>query len=145
VGGAAEALRRAVAYACGRIAFGRPVGSFQAVKHKLADVHVRLRVARAHACYGAWALATDAPDLPLAAAAARVAATGAFRLAAEEMLQVHGGIGFTWEADCHLFLRRAQHTGLCLDGDGAWRARLFAGLLDRTPADTGLLGGRDGL
>ena len=103
LGGADRALEMARDYALERYAFGRPIGSYQAIKHKLADVFVRNEVARANAYYGAWALASNATELPVAAAAARIAASAAFALAAKENIQTHGGIGFTWEADCHFF------------------------------------------
>ena len=96
------------AYATERYAFGRPIGSFQAIKHKLADVYVATELARSNAYYGAWALASGAAELPVAAAAARVSATDAFHLASKENIQTHGGMGFTWEADCHLYYRRSK-------------------------------------
>ena len=94
-----------------RFAFGRPIGSFQAIKHKLADVYVALELARSNAYYGAWALSADAADLPLAAATARVSATDAFHLASKENIQTHGGVGFTWAFDCHLYLPPIETTG----------------------------------
>ena len=124
LGGADRALEMARDYALERYAFGRPIGSYQAIKHKLADVFVRNEVARANAYYGAWALASDAPELPVAAAAARVAASAAYALAAKENIQTHGGIGFTWEADCHFFYRRARHLALVLGAPRDWKRRL---------------------
>lgn len=117
-------LERAVEYAKQRYAFGRPVGSFQAVKHKLADLFVLNQLARSNAYYAAWALATDAPALPEAAASARVSAGVASQQAAQEAIQVHGGIGFTWELDCHLFYRRAKHLNLMLGSLNEWKLRL---------------------
>ncbi len=118
-------LEMARDYALERYAFGRPIGGYQAIKHKLADVFVRNEVARANAYFGAWALSVNAPELPVAAAAARVAASNAYWLAAKENIQTHGGIGFTWEADCHFFYRRARHLSLVLGGprdwNGGWR------------------------
>lgn len=111
-------------YALERYAFGRPIGSYQAIKHKLADVFVRNEVARANAYYGAWALASDAPELPLAAAAARVSSSAAYHFAAKENIQTHGGIGFTWEADCHFFYRRARHLALIIGAPRMWKRRL---------------------
>src|SRR5262249_26589040 len=108
VGGAQAALDMARDYALGRFAFGRPIGSFQAIKHKLAEFYVALELARSNASYGAWALSPAAPALPVAAAAARVAASEAFYLAAKENIQTHGGMGFTWEFDCHMYYRRAK-------------------------------------
>ena len=124
LGGADRALEMARDYALERYAFGRPIGSYQAIKHKLADVFIRNETARANAYYGAWALSTDAPELPLAAAAARVAGSAAYLLAARENIQTHGGIGFTWEADCHFFYRRARQLGLMLGAPREWKRRV---------------------
>lgn len=124
IGGADRALAMARDYALERHAFGRPIGSFQAIKHKLADVFVANQLARSHAYYGAWALANDAAELPIAAAGARVAASAAFSRAAQENVQTHGGVGFTWESDCQLFYRRARHLASCLGSSISWRDRL---------------------
>jgi alkylation response protein AidB-like acyl-CoA dehydrogenase len=124
VGGADAALFMARDYALERYAFGRPIGSFQAIKHKLADMYVALELARSNAYYGAWALATDAADLPMAAAVAQVSATEAFHLASKENIQTHGGIGFTWQVDCHLFYRRSKQLALNLGGAPFWKNRL---------------------
>ena len=124
LGGADRCLEMARDYALERYAFGRPIGSYQAIKHKLADVFVRNEVARANAYYGAWALSTGADELPLAAAAARVAGSAAYLLASRENIQTHGGIGFTWEADCHFFYRRARQLGLMLGAPRDWKRRV---------------------
>ncbi|MCZ6830144.1 MAG: acyl-CoA/acyl-ACP dehydrogenase [Gammaproteobacteria bacterium] len=124
VGGAEAALNMAREYTTGRYAFGRPVASFQAIKHKLADMFVAIELARANAYYGAWALSTESPELPLAAATARVSATEAAWEATKENIQAHGGMGFTWEFDCHLYYRRAQHLALLLGGQRVWKNRL---------------------
>ncbi len=124
VGGASACLEMAIIYAKERYAFGRPIGSFQAIKHKLADVYIANELARSNAYYGAWALATDAQELPLAAATARVAATDAFFLAAKENIQTHGGMGFTWEMDCHLYYRRAKLLAAQLGSNPHWKDRL---------------------
>jgi alkylation response protein AidB-like acyl-CoA dehydrogenase len=126
VGGAEAALHMGRDYALGRFAFGRPIGSFQAIKHKLADVYVAVELARSNAYYGAWALSTEAPELPIAAAAARVSATEAFAHAARENVQTHGGMGFTWEFDCHLYYRRAELLGLQIGGLRRWKDALIA-------------------
>jgi acyl-CoA dehydrogenase len=131
VGGAERALYAARDYALERRAFGRVIGSFQAVKHKLADIFASIELARAHAYYGAWALATGADELTRAAAAARVAATAAYTLAAEESLHLHGGIGFTWEMDCHLHLRRARWLGQIIGNEHYWRERLATTLIEK--------------
>jgi len=128
VGGAQACLDMARLYSQERYAFGRSIASFQAIKHKLADMFVAIELARAHAYYGAWAIANDTPELPLAAAAARVAATDAYALAAKENIQTHGGMGFTWEMDCHLYYRRAKLLALTLGGPLYWKNRLVAQL-----------------
>jgi alkylation response protein AidB-like acyl-CoA dehydrogenase len=128
VGGAQAALDMAREYAVGRFAFGRPIASFQAIKHKLADMYVAIELARSNAYYGAWALSKDAPELPVAAAAARVAATEAYFHAAKENIQTHGGMGFTWEFDCHLHYRRSKLTGLMLGSARRWKDLLISRL-----------------
>jgi alkylation response protein AidB-like acyl-CoA dehydrogenase len=128
VGGAQACLDMAKAYAMERYAFGRPIASFQAIKHKLADVYVAIELARSNAYYGAWAISTGAADLPVAAAAARVSATEAFHLASKENIQTHGGIGFTWEADCHFYYRRSKLLAAALGSAPYWKDRLIAAL-----------------
>ena len=100
IGGADAALAMATDYAKLRHAFGRPIGSFQAIKHKLADMYTRNELARSNAYYAAWALDSSEAELPLAAAAARVAASEAYEYAAKENIQTHGGIGATWRPTC---------------------------------------------
>jgi acyl-CoA dehydrogenase len=131
VGGAQAALDMAREYALGRFAFGRPIASFQAIKHKLVDIYVAIELARSNAYHGAWALSTGAPELPVAAAAARVSATEAYWLAARENIQVHGGMGFTWEFDCHLHYRRATLLALALGSARRWQDLLIARLHGR--------------
>jgi len=128
IGGATAALELSCDYARIRKAFGRPIGSFQGIKHKLADMYTKIELARSNAFYAAWALEADAPELPLAAAAARLAATDAYEFAAKETIQTHGGIGATWEADPHLFYRRARALQSLLDSGPAWRDRLVDAL-----------------
>jgi alkylation response protein AidB-like acyl-CoA dehydrogenase len=128
IGGAQASLEMAREYALGRFAFGRQIASFQAIKHKLADMYVGVELARSNAYYGAWALTKDAPELPVAAAAARVAASEAYYQAAKENIQIHGGMGFTWEFDCHLHYRRAKLTGLMLGSARRWKDLLVARL-----------------
>jgi alkylation response protein AidB-like acyl-CoA dehydrogenase len=124
LGGADAALLMARDYALERHAFGRPIGGFQAIKHKLADVYIANELARSNAYYGAWALATDSAELPLAAATARTSATEAFDRAARELIQVFGGIAITWEHDAQFFYRRTRHLALALGGPAQWRRRL---------------------
>lgn len=131
LGGADAALEMAAHYARERKAFGRPIGSYQGIKHKLADLYTANQLARVHCYYGAWALDADARSaadgdrtLGIAAAAARVSATQAYSLAAQENLQTHGGMGYTWDADCHLHYRRARHHALVLGSVHFWREEI---------------------
>ena len=128
VGGADACLKMAKEYAMQRYAFGRLIASFQAIKHKLADMYVYNELARSNAYYGAWALSTNARELPLAAAAARISATQAFDFASKENIQTHGGMGFTWEADCHFFYKRSKELGLGLGPQRAWKDKLVSEL-----------------
>jgi alkylation response protein AidB-like acyl-CoA dehydrogenase len=134
VGGAQACLDMAVDYAKNRYAFSRQIGSFQAIKHKLADMYVALEVARSNAYFGAWALSTLDAQLPIAAAAARVAGCEAFHFAAKENIQTHGGIGFTWQADPHLFYRRAKLLAVQAGGPGVWKEKLVRRLEQKNAA-----------
>ncbi len=125
VGGSDRALEMGRDYALDRIAFGRPIGSFQAVKHMLADMYVSATLARSNCYYGAWALSTNASELPEAAAAARISATQAFQHCSKNNIQVHGGMGFTWEFDCHMYYRRANATALTLGSLSYWEDALI--------------------
>lgn len=129
VGGATRILELSRDYSLERKAFGRQIGGFQALKHKMADIYTANELARVHAYYGAWALSSNAPELPLAAAAARVAASVAFNHAAEEGIEIHGGIGFTWEMDCHLYMRRARYLAQLIGSEHGWRIRLADALI----------------
>jgi alkylation response protein AidB-like acyl-CoA dehydrogenase len=128
IGGADRAFADARAYVMERRVFGRPVGSYQAVKHRLVDLFAVIELARVHVYYAAWALDTNAPQLPVAAAAARVAATQAYLTTAREALHLHGGLGYTWEANCHLHYRRSRWAALALGAEAEWRERLVRGL-----------------
>jgi alkylation response protein AidB-like acyl-CoA dehydrogenase len=134
VGGADRALEMGRDYALDRIAFGRPIGSFQAVKHMLADMYVSATLARSNCYYGAWALSTNASELPEAAASARISATQAFQHCAKNNIQVHGGMGFTWEFDCHMFYRRANATALSLGSLSYWEDVLIDRMRKRNAA-----------
>jgi len=125
VGGADRALEMARDYALDRMAFGRQIGSFQAIKHMLADMYVSATLARSNAYYGAWALSTGAAELPVAAATARVSATQAFQHCAKNNIQVHGGMGFTWAFDCHLYYRRSNLLALALGSLSTWEDLLI--------------------
>jgi alkylation response protein AidB-like acyl-CoA dehydrogenase len=121
-------------FTTGRFAFGRPVASFQALRHRMADEYVAIELARSNCYYGAWALETDADELPIAACNARVSATQASELASVEMVQMYGGVGYTWEYDCHMFYRRAKHLGLVLGSADAWREKLIQHLIAKQAA-----------
>ncbi len=128
IGGAQAALDMAVGYANERFAFGRAIGSFQGLKHMMADMYVALKLAESNCYYAAWALASDSPELPLAAATARVSAIQAYQLCSRDNIQVHGGMGFTWEFDCHLYYRRSNYQTLQLGGLSVWENKLIDAL-----------------
>lgn len=128
IGLAERALALTTAYTRERRAFGRPIGSFQAVKHRLADMFARIELARSNAFFGAWALASGDSRLGEAAAVARLAALDAVQFATEESIQLHGGIGITWAADPHLFLRRGWQLKAELGLAPMWRERLLDNL-----------------
>jgi alkylation response protein AidB-like acyl-CoA dehydrogenase len=134
VGGADRALEMGRDYALDRIAFGRPIGSFQAVKHMLADMYVSATLARSNCYYGAWALSTNASELPEAAAAARISATQAFQHCSKNNIQVHGGMGFTWEFDCHMYYRRSAALALGLGSLSYWEDALIDRMRKRNAA-----------
>lgn len=134
IGGSQACLDMSVEYAKGRYAFSRQIGSFQAIKHKLADMYVGIELARSNAYYGAWALSTQSSQLPIAAAAARVAACDAYYLASKENIQAHGGMGYTWEVDCHLFYRRAKLLAVQAGGPGVWKEKLVRRLEQKNAA-----------
>jgi alkylation response protein AidB-like acyl-CoA dehydrogenase len=125
VGGSDRALEMARDYAVERMAFGRPIGSFQAIKHMVADMYVAATLARSNCFYAAWALSSGAAELPVAAATARVSATTAFQQCARNNIQVHGGMGFTWAFDCHLFYRRSNALALALGSLSTWESLLI--------------------
>lgn len=126
VGGAEACLTMARDYAAGRQIFGRSLASYQAIKHKLADVLVGVELARSSAYFGGWSAANGSDDLPEAASAARLMAIDAFERAARENIQVHGGIGYTFEANCHFYYRRERTLALSLGGRERWADRLIA-------------------
>ncbi len=125
VGGAQRCLDRAVAYAKERIQFGRPIGSFQAIKHKCADMLLEVESSRSAAYYAAWSAAEGSDELPVVAAMAKAYCSEAYFHAAAENIQIHGGIGFTWEHDAHLYFKRAKSSEL-LFGDPAYHRELLA-------------------
>lgn len=126
VGGAGACLKMARDYAMERQIFGRPLAGYQAIKHKLADIFVDIELARSSAYYAAWATTYGEEELPAAAAAARLSATGAFEKAARENIQVHGGIGYTFEANCHFYYRRERILAASIGSRQVWADRLIA-------------------
>jgi acyl-CoA dehydrogenase len=126
VGGAEACMRMARDYAMDRKIFGRPLASYQAIKHKLADILVGIELARSSAYFGAWAAAHSTEALPAAAAGARLTAIEAFERAARENIQVHGGTGYTFEANCHFYYRRERTLALSLGNRERWADRLIA-------------------
>jgi alkylation response protein AidB-like acyl-CoA dehydrogenase len=132
LGGAARVLATAVAYAGTRIQFGRAIGSFQAIKHRCADLLVDVESARSVVHAGLEAAAHRPAELPLAASLARSVASDVFTRVASQNIQIHGGIGFTWEHSAHLYLKRAKSSQLLLGTPAAARARL-AGMLGIVP------------
>ncbi|RMD82844.1 MAG: acyl-CoA dehydrogenase [Candidatus Dadabacteria bacterium] len=125
---AGRALEMSVEYAKVREQFGRPIGSFQAIQHKLADMKVGLENARSLVYYAAWALDCGAPDARLAAAMAKAYASDVCPAIIADAVQVHGGIGFTWEHDLHLYLKRANADAVTC-GDADENRELVASLL----------------
>ena len=128
VGGANAALDMAKAYALERYAFGRPIASYQAIKHKLAHAYVKNTLARSNCYYGAWALDTDSAELPAAAATSRVSATQAYYYASKENIQTHGGMGFTWEFDCQFHYRRAKLLSVNIGSEASWQDKLITAI-----------------
>jgi alkylation response protein AidB-like acyl-CoA dehydrogenase len=128
LGAAGRAVQLGVEYAKVRTAFGRPIGSYQAVKHALVDAWVGVEQLRSLVWWAAWAADAAPDELPLAAAAAKAFAAETLERAAETCIQVHGGIGFTWEHDAHLYWRRAKVDRLLL-GDEAEHLDTVAGLV----------------
>ncbi len=125
VGGAQKVLEMSVEYAKVRVQFGRPIGSFQAIKHKCADMLLEVESAKSAAYYAAWAAAEDNDELPTVASLAKAYCSEAYFHAAAENIQIHGGIGFTWEHDAHLYFKRAKSSELFL-GDPSYHRELLA-------------------
>jgi alkylation response protein AidB-like acyl-CoA dehydrogenase len=124
VGGAQVCMEMSVEYAKVRMQFGRPIGSFQAIKHKCADMLVATESARSAAYYAGWAAAVGDADLAIAAPLAKACCSDAYFDVAADTIQVHGGIGFTWEHDAHLYFKRAKTDQLLFGDSSQWRATL---------------------
>jgi alkylation response protein AidB-like acyl-CoA dehydrogenase len=125
VGGAQRCLDMSVEYAKVRIQFGRPIGSFQAIKHKCADMLLEVESAKSAAYYAGWAAAEDNDELPVVASLAKAYCSEAYFHTAAENIQIHGGIGFTWEHDAHLYFKRAKSSEI-LFGDATYHRELLA-------------------
>ena len=125
VGGAQKVLEMAVDYAKVRVQFGRPIGSFQAIKHKCADMLLEVESAKSAAYYGMWCAAEMDDELPSVASLAKAYCSEAYFHAAAENIQIHGGIGFTWEHPAHLYFKRAKSSEL-LFGDPTYHRELLA-------------------
>ena len=125
VGGAQKVLEMAVEYAKVRVQFGRPIGSFQAIKHKCADMLLEVESAKSAAYYGMWCAAEMNDELASVASLAKAYCSEAYFHAAAENIQIHGGIGFTWEHPAHLYFKRAKSSEL-LFGDPTYHRELLA-------------------
>src|SRR6202040_704165 len=125
VGGAQKVLEMAVEYAKVRVQFGRPIGSFQAIKHKCADMLLEVESAKSAAYYALWAAAELNEELPVVASLAKAYCSDAYFHATAENIQIHGGIGFTWEHPAHLYFKRAKSSEL-LFGDPTYHRELLA-------------------
>jgi alkylation response protein AidB-like acyl-CoA dehydrogenase len=128
-GGAERVLEMSVEYAKVRVQFDRPIGSFQAIQHKCANMLMLVESAKAATYYAAWAVANDVVDAPLAAAMAKSCASDAYRIVTGEGIQIHGGIGFTWEHDLHIYFKRAKGSEVTF-GDAIYNRELVARLSD---------------
>ncbi|WP_164156983.1 acyl-CoA dehydrogenase family protein [Sandarakinorhabdus rubra] len=134
IGTAQAAMAMSVDYAKTRVAFGQKIGRYQSVKHKCADMYIKLELARAHALHGLAMIGMNGPELRQAAAAARVASLDALAFCAEENVQLHGGIGFTWESDCQFYYRRNRALVAALGPRSWWSERLVRALEQRNRA-----------
>ena len=125
VGGAQLVLEQSVEYAKVRVQFGRPIGSFQAIKHKCADMLLEVESSKSAAYYAAWAAAEDSEELPVVASLAKAYCSDAYFHATAENIQIHGGIGFTWEHPAHLYFKRAKSSEI-LFGDATYHREQLA-------------------
>ena len=130
VGAAERALELTVAYTKDRVQFGRPVGSFQALQHRMADLHILVESARSLSHAAAVAAAGDAPDLALQAAAVKAHCSQLLLTVAAEMIQLHGAIGVTWEHDAHRYFKRAHGSGQLFGAPTAHLARIAHAVID---------------
>ncbi len=127
-GGAQKVLEMSTEYVKVRRAFGRPIGAYQAIKHKCADMLLLTENAKSITYYAAWAVSEDVPQATLAASMAKAYTSDAYRRVASDAIQVHGGIGFTWEHDLHLYLKRAKGSEVTF-GDATYHRERVAQLI----------------
>jgi alkylation response protein AidB-like acyl-CoA dehydrogenase len=139
LGGAARVLELTVEYAKDRVQFGRPIGSFQALKHRCADMLVDVEGMRSTVYWAAWCIGAADPEASVAASTAKIWTSDASKRVMASGLQVHGGIGFTWEHDLHLFLKRAQLDQRTFGDAGYHRARLARLLRPRVESGTSVI------
>ncbi len=125
VGAAERAFEITREFILGRFAFGKPIAAFQAIKHRMADLWCEIELARSNAYYAAWALSNNDPELSVASCIARIQASQAFEKVTVEMIEFHGGVGYTWEYDCHLFYRRAKLLSASLGTPKHWKNLLI--------------------
>jgi alkylation response protein AidB-like acyl-CoA dehydrogenase len=125
VGGAQKCMEMSVEYAKVRTQFGRPIGSFQAIKHKCADMLLHVESAKSAAYYAGWAASEENDEFPIVAPLAKAYCSDAYFDVASETIQVHGGIGFTWDHDAHLYFKRAKSSELMF-GDPAYQRAILA-------------------
>ena len=136
-GGAQKVLEMSVEYAKVREQFGKPIGSFQAIQHKCANMMVQVESAKSATYYAAWAVANDVAEAHLAACMAKAYCSDAYRFVAAEGIQIHGGIGFTWEHDMHLYFKRAKGSEVTF-GDATWNRELVAQVVLDAPEGAGV-------
>jgi alkylation response protein AidB-like acyl-CoA dehydrogenase len=124
LGGAEKCLEDSVAYAKERVQFGKPIGVHQAIKHKCADMLFEVESARSITYYAAWAAGEENDEAPLMASMAKAYVSDAYRMCSAENVQIHGGVGFTWEFDCHLYFKRSKSDACWLGDATAHRERV---------------------
>ncbi len=131
LGSADRAFQITFDFVMNRFAFGRPIASFQSLKHRMADLYADRELARSNCYWAAWALENDDDELPVAAASAKISASDALENVTVDMIQMHGGVGYTWEYDCHLFYRRAKVLAHTLGTTDEWREKLTTHLIEQ--------------
>ena len=124
LGGAEAAFNTSKDYALQRYTFGRVIASYQGMRNKLVDIYTDITLARGNCYFGAWAASVDDDELPLAAAAARISSSKAYYHASKENIQIHGGMGYTWEMDCHFHYRRAKWLAVLFGSERYWKNHL---------------------